>query len=467
MTTPPATAPRTQAQALAAFAIGLDAGSIPEPVRTKARAHLLDALGVALASSTFEFALPTLAAARELGAGNEAHAIGSGTALPAASAALVNGTLAHGLDYDDTHIGAIYHASAPALAAALAAGESAGASGADVLTAFIVALELGCRLAGAAPGEFHARGLHPTAMCGVFAAAAAAARLRGASTDSLVHAFGLAGSQAGGILELSEGWLKRLHPGWAAHAGLAADALGRAGFQGPSTVFEGSSGFYAAHLGHVPPTDQLPAYELGRTWFIEGIAIKPYPCCHFLHGFVDAALALRKDVAVADIERIDCAINPELQRMVGEPREQKQRPTGVYQSLFSVQWAVAVALIKGRVDLAAFYDEPLDDPALRALAARTYCVDDPISDFPKHFPGEVRITLKNGRAVKQREATSLGTPERPLSQSALEEKFMANAARAIGTEQARRVKDAVMGMDAMVRIGELLALCATPTEARK
>ena len=444
---------------LADFSLGLRRQDIPTAVRDKARAHLMDVLGVALASSTFDFGAAALTAARELGSGSEAHALGSGVSLPAASAALVNGTLAHGLDFDDTHIAAIYHASAPAMAAALAAGEAANASGADVLDAFVVGLEIGCRLAGAAPGEFHARGLHPTAMCGVFAATAAAARLRRADVTALTDAFGLAGSQSGGIMELTDGWLKRFHPGWAAHSGLVADALGRAGFKGPSAVFEGPRGLYAAHLGRVPQDERAPQVALGDRWHALGIAIKPYPCCHFLHGFVDAALVLRPDVKIDDIERIELPIDDSLRAMVGEPRAEKERPTAVYQALFSVQWAVATALVKGRVDLACFHDDPLDDPLLQRLAALSVCVPDPQSDFPAHFPGEVRITLRDGRVLSHRVATSLGTPERPLPAADLEAKFMANAARALGPERAGQVLQAVLGLDSLPHIGDLLALC--------
>ena len=455
---------RTQSQALAAFALHVEASQFPDAVRNSARDHFLDSLGVALASSTFEFGDAVLAAARELGSGDDARAIGSGVTLPAASAALVNGTLVHGLDYDDTHIGAIYHASAPAFAAALATGQAVCASGAEVLDAYLIALEIGCRLAGAAPGEFHARGLHPTAQCGVFAAAAASARLRRSKPDELVSALGLAGSQASGILEIGRSWLKRLHPGWAAHAGLVADSLGRAGFLGPDTAFEGPHGFYAAHIGHVPDDGRLPARRLGDIWHASDIALKPYPCCHFIHAFVDASLALRDDVVIADIERIDCLLSRALHHMVAEPRGQKIRPSAVYEALFSVPYTVALALVKGRIDLAAYYDEPLDDARVLAVAERTHCVDDPKSDYPKHFPGEIRIVLKDGRVLEQREATSLGTPERPLARVAVEEKFMANASRALGRERAQRVIEAVRNLDDMPRIDELLELCTTTSE---
>ena len=451
----------TESQALARFALGLRYESIPAEVIEIARSHFVDALGIALASSTFDFGDSVLRAGRELGKGDEAHAIGSLTPLPAASAALVNGTLAHGLDFDDTHIAAIYHASAPALASALAAGEASGASGRELMVAFVVALEIGCRLAGAAPGAFHAKGLHPTAICGVFAAAAAAGRLRGGDETSLAYALGLVGSQAGGILEVGESWLKRFHPGWAAHAGLVADALGRAGFKGPQTVFEGKHGFYSAHVGAAPTGDLRPSHRLGEEWRISGIALKPYPCCHFIHGFVDAALAIRDLVPLDQIEKVDCPLSPALHHMVGEPHAQKIRPTTTYEALFSVQYVVALAIVKGRVDLAAFYDEPLDDPELLAIAARTFCTQDPVSDFPKHFPGEVRVHLKDGRVIQRRELTSLGTPERRLPKQAIQEKFIANASRALGREGAARVLAAAWQLDTLASVSDLMLLCGT------
>lgn len=444
---------------LAAFALDHRWEDVPDDVRALARGHFLDALGIALASSRTDFAAAVHGAARSLGAGGEATAIGFGTRLPAPSAALVNGTLAHGLDFDDTHVEAVYHASAPALAAALAAGEAAGADGRRTLAAFVVGLEIGCRLAGAAPGAFHDRGFHPTALCGTFASAAVAARLAADDRTALVHALGLCGSQAAGILELRESWLKRLHPGWAAHSGLVAAALGRHGFRGPATVFEGPHGFYASHLGRVPDGPASPTHELGTRWAARGIALKPYPCCHFVHAFVDAALALREQVRIQDIERIECPLTGRLQPLVGEPRERRIAPPTIYDALFSVPYAVALALVKGRVDLAAFYDEPLDDPAVLAVAARTFCPDDAASDYPRHFPGEVRITLGDGRTLQRREPTSRGTPERRLAPGEIEAKFVQNAARAVPGQTARRIVEMVWELERLPDIGALLREC--------
>lgn len=454
------TAAPTESEKIAAFALGLKLDDVPADVLALAREHLLDVFGIALASSRFDIGEAVLEAARTLGQGGEASAIGSGARLPAASAALVNGVLAHALDFDDTHIGAIYHASAQAMAAVLAAGQANRASGEEVLLAFVAALEIGCRLATVGAPDFHNRGFHPTALCGTFAAAAAAGRLYGATPQALVWSLGLCGSQASGILIGGNSWLKRLHPGWSAHSALAAVALGRAGFLGPATVFEAAKGgFYQTHIQRTPSPDALPTAGLGQEWLTRGIALKPYPCCHFIHAFVDAALELRGQFALEDVERIDCPLTPDLHKMVAEPREACIRPTIPYRALFSVQYVVALALARGRVDLAAFHDEPLDSPDVLAVAARTFCVPDPESDFPKRFPGEVIVHLKDGRVVRCRKPASLGTPDVPLSAEALKAKFMANATRAIPEASARELMALVLDIQGAASLDRIMALC--------
>ena len=448
----------TESQKLAQFALGLTLKDVPTDVLDKAKTHFLDALGIALASSRFEFGEATLRGVRELGEGQQATAIGSGARLPATSAALVNGVLAHSLDFDDTHIGAIYHASAQAMAATLAAGQANKATGEEALLAFIAALEIGCRLASVAAGDFHARGFHPTGLCGTFASAAAGGRLAKVDTAVLTSALGLCGSQAAGILEIGTSWLKRLHPGWAAHGGLSAVALARAGFLGPDQVFEGSKGFYATHVQKIPQGDTLPTIALGQTWQTLGIALKPYPCCHFIHAFVDAALALRDQFEISDVERIECKLTPMLHKMVAEPRDIRIRPQTVYQALFSVPYVVSLALARGRVDLSAFYDEPLDAPDVLAIAEKVVCIDDMESDFPKHFPGEIVVYLRDGRTLRERRATSLGAPETPMLRDMIVAKFMANATRAISSEAALRLMDQVLHLEQAPSLDAITAL---------
>lgn len=448
----------TESQRIADFALVLELEAIPAEVKNLAKEHLLDALGIAIASTGFDFGRVALNGVQSLGEGGKAMAIGSGVQLSAPSAALLNGLLAHGLDYDDTHIAGIYHASAPALGAALAAGQAVNASGAQFLVAFTAALEVGCRLALAVAGDLTQRGFHPTAVCGTFAAAVAAGRIFGLDARQMTNALGLCGSQASGILETGTSWLKRFHPGWSAHAGVVAAAFGKAGFIGPETILEGTRGFYATHVQRVPVAERAPSFGLGETWHSLGIALKPYPCCHVIHAAVDAALELRGQFNLADVERIECPLVLEWHKLIAEPRDACIRPPNPYRALFSVPYVVALALVRGRVDLAAFYDEPLDAPDVLDVAARVWCIDDPLSDYPAHFPGEVIVYLKDGRVLRERRRASLGTQEYPLSRDQVLAKFMANATRVIDVEAAEKLQSLVMNIETQGSLAEILRL---------
>jgi 2-methylcitrate dehydratase PrpD len=441
---------------------------VPDDVRAAAKAHLLDGLGLALASTTRDYGQAVHRAGVRLGTGDEARVLGFGTTLPAASAALVDGTLIHGLDFDDTHIGAIYHATAPALATALTVGEAESADGQAVLLAYVIGLEVGCRLAAAAAGRFHDRGFHPTGIAGTFAAACVAATLRGLSAGTLSNALGLCGSQAAGILELQESWLKRMHPGWAAHAGIVAATLAEAGFRGPATVLEGPAGLYAAHIGAQPSAEDLGLNTLGTRWMTTEIALKPYPCCHFTHAFVDAAVGVltelgRDRLDPDEIERIECPIAPRLMPLVTEPTERKIAPSTIYDALFSVQFVVACGLTGRPVDLATFYDRPLDEPDLLAVAAKVTCLPDPEADFPAHFPGAVTVHLRDGGVVRRYVADSHGTRQNPLSDDEVLAKFLSTATRAVPEAQARRIAELVDRLDRLDSLSELLDACTAAT----
>ena len=208
------------------------------------------------------------------------------TQVAAANAVLANGTLAHGLDYDDTLEEAIVHTGCCAGMTALAVGEELRASGKAVLEGAIAGTEVMCKIGLVAPGKFHARGFHPTALCSTFGAAAAAGKLHGLDAAQWSDAFGLCGSQSSGIIEyLADGtWTKRLHPGWSAHGGVIATLLAQQGFRGPTTVFEGTHGFYRAFGGaNEYPFEKFS--ELGRTWEIPKLTFKSYPCGSISHPY--------------------------------------------------------------------------------------------------------------------------------------------------------------------------------------
>lgn len=424
---------------LARAVAGLRWQDVPTAVRESAKEHLLDAVGLALASTTMDFGAAIHDAGKRLdgspGTG-AATVLGFGTRLTPAYAALVNGTLIHGLDFDDTHIGAIYHATAPAAAAALAVAEEVDASGEELLLAYITGLEVGCRLAKAGAGHFHLRGFHPTGIIGTFAAACVVAKLRGLDSATLQSALGLCGSQAAGILELNDSWLKRMHPGWAAHAAISAVTMAEAGFIGPATVFEGEGGLYAAHIGLKPTSDDLEIASLGATWWTTDIALKPYPCCHFTHAFVDAAADILDQLGVGrlgsnDVSSITCIAPSMIIAMVCEPRERKIAPPTIYDALFSVPYVTAARLLGRPMDLSMFYDEPLDDPEVLALAAKITCVADPDTDFPWHFPGTVEAVTTDGTVVRSEIADSRGTTEQPLTREEITGKFNTVAGRAL------------------------------------
>jgi len=434
---------------------------VPDHVKQIAEEHLLDALGLALASTQLDFGKSIHEAGLRLGAGTESHVIGFGTALTAANAALVNGTLIHGLDFDDTHIGAIYHATAPALAAALAAGEAADVDGETLLLAYVAGLEVGCRLAAAGAGRFHLRGFHPTGIIGTFAAACVVGKIRALSVETLVSAMGLCGSQAAGILELHDSWLKRMHPGWAAHSGIVAATMAEAGFRGPATVFEGSGGLYKSHLDMVPTAESLGISDIGERWMTAEIALKPYPCCHFTHAFVDAACDVLAELGeerldASEIVRIECPTSPMLLPMVCEPAHVKVAPATIYDALFSVQYVVALALTGRPISIPTFYDHVLDDPEVLAMASLVTCVPDPDTDFPSRFPGQVIVHLADGRVINKRVTSSHGTPGNPMKHDEVVAKFHATAERAVTTEQAQKIVGLVSELSKARDIADLM-----------
>ncbi len=432
------------ARRYARFVLGSAPHDLAAPVVDKATWLALDTLGSCLASSRQDFGRAVLQAAERLGGPPESTLIGSKSKVGAASAVLANATLAHGLDFDDTREDAIVHTGSVAVSTALAVGEALGASGRAVLEAMVAGVEVMCRVGLAVPGRFHARHYHPTALAGSFAAAAVAGRLHGLTEDELVHAFGICGSQAAGLIEyLADGsWTKRLHPGWAAHAGVTAALLAQSGFTGPETVFEGAHGFYQAFAGGYDETrlnDLLGT--LGRTWEIEQLTFKPYPCGSIAHPYMDCALRLRERhrIRPEEIALVRCRTAEGPVPRLWEPLPAKQSPPNGYASKFSLPYLLAVILVKGRATLAEFTDEAVRDSAVLQVAAKVTYEHDPSIDYPRQFIGHVAIRLHDGRVVEERQDHPRGGPDFPMTHEELEAKFRGNAVLAVSGEQASRV----------------------------
>jgi 2-methylcitrate dehydratase PrpD len=441
---------------------------IPAPVTTKAMLLALDTLGNALAAAGEGFGRAALTVAERLGGPPESALIGATPRVAAASAVLANATLAHGLDFDDTREDAIVHTGCVAVTTALAAGEAVGATGRAVLEAIIAGVEVMCRVGLTVPGALHARHFHPTAIAGSFGAAAAAGRLHGLSEDELVRAFGICGSQAGGIIEyLSDGsWTKRLHPGWAAHAGVVATLLARSGFTGPETVLEGTHGLYQAFAGgHDPGRLREQLESLGRVWELEQLTFKPYPCGSIAQPYMDCALRLRERhrFGAEDIAAVRCRTAAGPVPRLWEPLGAKHRPPNGYAAKFSLPYLVAVILVKGRAGLAEFEDEAVGDKAVLRVAERvTYELDGTI-DYPRQFIGDVEVTLADGRTVRERQDRPRGGPDAPLTRAELEAKFRGNATRTLPGAKVESVIRAVHALGSAEPLTGLVA-ALTPTK---
>jgi 2-methylcitrate dehydratase PrpD len=358
---------------------------------------------------------------------------------------MINGTAAHGEDFDDSFEGTPVHASAVVLPAVLAAAERYGRTGADVLRGYVVGTELMCRLALVAPTAIHRAGFHPTAVIGALGAAAAVGATLRLSPAQLTSALGIAGSMASGIIEyLAEGtWTKRLHAGWAAQAGLRAALLGRAGFLGPRTVLEGEHGFFQAFgVPQIAPDFRFVTEGLGEHWQMAKIAFKPYACGTMLHPFIDCAIRLaREGVAAAEVREVVCRVGEGTVHRLWEPLSEKRRPTTAYSAKFSGPFAVALGLVEQAAGLEQFTEDKIRDRGLLDLGARVSYQVDPDNEYPRNYTADVRVVLADGSVREAHQPHLRGGAREPLGHDEIAAKFRANAAHGGWPEpEARRLE---------------------------
>src|SRR3974390_2480583 len=291
------------AEQLAARIVALRSSDLPPGVRSVSDNLLIDVAGLCVVARKEDYVQSSLAGLEDDG---PCTAIGHARMLTAAGAAFVNGTAAHGEDFDDTFEGGPVHAGAVIVPAVLAACERHKRDGKAALLGIAVGVETMCRLSLVAPTLTHKAGFHPTAVFGTIGAAAGVGAALGLSSRQLVDALGNAGSMAGGIIEyLAEGaWTKRLHAGWAAQAGMRAALLGRAGFLGPRTVFEGSHGLFYAFARTTAGDFAAVTENFGAQWVAATLAFKPYPCGTMTHPYVDCARRLGRRVRAEGVAEV-------------------------------------------------------------------------------------------------------------------------------------------------------------------
>ncbi|MFN8545427.1 MAG: MmgE/PrpD family protein [Candidatus Binatia bacterium] len=457
--------PEPIARRLATRVVAWRDGTLPDAVLRRAHELLLDFVGVAVGGAGEASSVVLRRGLAALGLAGTATVIGTGDRLAVPAAACANGAAAHALEMDDTHQGGSIHLGASVFPAALAAAELVGATGDAVLRAAVAGYEVGARLAMALdPAAHYRRGFHPTGTCGAFAAATAAGLILGLDANAIAAALGIAGSQAAGSMEfLADGaWTKRLHPGWAAQAGLHAASLARAGFVAPATIFEGRFGVLAAY-SDAPRTAPLLAddrFELLDT------AVKPHACCRYMQGPIDAALALRTEHEIdpAAIETIDVGVLAAGWAIVCEPEVRKRHPTSVVDLQFSLPFGVAAALARGAASPDEFALATLDDPDVRSLMDRVRAVRDPALDacFPRAWPAWMRIRLRDGRTLERHVAQPLGDPENFLDPDALRAKLRRLAGRTLPPPVVERLVIAANGVPEAPAMDALLAATRPP-----
>src|SRR4029077_21245502 len=413
------------AEHLAQKICALDVARLPEAVQAKCEDLLVDVIGLAVTARNEDYVKAALAGCDDDG---PCTAIGHARTLSAAAAALVNGTAIHGEDFDDTFEGGPVHAGAVIVPAVLAACERHCCDGKAALLGLAVGVETMCRLSLVAPTLTHKAGFHPTAVFGAMGAAAGVGAALQLSPRQLVDALGNAGSMAGGIIEyLAEGaWTKRLHAGWAAQAGIRAALLGRAGFLGPRTVFEGAHGFFHA-FAHTAAGDYAALTDgFGARWVTQTLAFKPYPCGTMTHPYIDCARRLGRRIKADDIVEMICDVGEGTVHRLWEPLAAKQKPANGYAGKFSTPYCIAAGFVGGMVGCGDSTDAAVRDAQVVALAGKVRYRIDPQNPYPKNFTGHIRATLRDGAVVEERQPYMRGGAREPLTRADIQDKFLLN-----------------------------------------
>lgn len=436
---------------LAAFVARAEATQVPDVVLHEGRRCLVNLIGVSL-HATQDPALPMLLEVLESEGGSpRATVLGRRRRTSLQNAALANGLLGHLDDYDDTFFPTVLHPSAPTIPAALALAEHLHASGRDFLVATVLGLEACCRVALSIQQMRHGAIWHMTGTAGVFGSAAAAGRLLGLDTSTMAVAFGLAGTQAGGLRETFGTMTKAFHPARAAQSGLLAALMAQRGFTSTSRILEGPHGFAQAFAAGAFDAAAITD-SLGEHWQLMNNAPKPYASAILSHPMVDAMLALRTmpRVAPSQVERIGGRVNPLAIKLESRPQ-----PADGLEARLSFQHAMAAAFVDGQCLPAQFTDARVHDPVVAGVRRRIAMVAD--TSIAQHGC-EVELVLVDGRVLRHAVVHATGSPGNPVTDAQLEGKFRALAGTVLPPARVDRLLDRLWHVDALDDAGEILRL---------
>lgn len=429
---------------VARFVARLRVRDLPQRVKHSAKEHLLDGFATMLGGATQDASRCIDSYLQNISSRAESTVIGSNRKLGARYAALANGIRGHVLDYDDAQLatlpsrpyGQLTHPTTPVLAASLALTEKINATGLDLLIAYIVGVEVACRLADAIDPDHYLKGFHPTGTIGTFGATAACAHLLKLEPAQIRWALGIAGTLASGVRAHRGTMAKSLNAGHAAENGVVAATLAQAGFTASEDIFDDPMGYFsAACYGTV----ERKLIKLGAPYFLvrPGVAIKVYPCAGVLHPALDSIINLAKqhDLQPNKVKSIRIGLGPDAALPLVY-----NRPKNELEGKFSLPFSAAVALVHRRAGLREYTDANIKHPKITALMKRVLLVRDSRLQSAGNLgcPAEVEIELENGRTYRKRATVAKGHPKSPLTREELEEKFYRCAGESLASAAARK-----------------------------
>ncbi|MER8830651.1 MmgE/PrpD family protein [Mesorhizobium sp. M0938] len=443
---------------LAAFVHRSRWEDVPEPVRAHALRSVFNGFGTALGGSSDQAVLRLTESLAPFSAGETATVIGHSQRRDALTAAFLNAAAINVFDFDDTHAGTIIHPTAPIAPVVLALAETRLVSGAELLHAFTLGVEVACRIGNAVSPSHYDRGWHITSTCGIFGAAVAAAKLLDLGENEILWALGNAAAQASGLVETLGFMAKSTGVGNAARGGLVSALMAQCGVEGPPQPLEGPRGFLKVCSDQ--PKPELIEAGLGKDWEILCNMFKPYPCGVVLNPVIDACLAARVDRNFS-ADRIAVIVvrgAPLLKARADRPEVTTGREAQV-----SAQHAVAISLLRGRAGAEEFSDAAVNDPQVKALRAKVRPVE--IDAGTPVEAAHVSIRYADGSSVEVTEKVATGSLARPMSDTALREKFAALARYGCPTLPAEPLAEALWTLADLTDAGALLALARPHTEA--
>lgn len=449
-------------QELAKHVVGLKFDLIPTEVSDKAKHCILDLLGIMVrARFEAESSEPIIQAVQSVGnaSGNCTVACLSETFAPH-YAALINGTLGHSLDFDDTHRRASLHPGTVIIPAALAMAERAGVDGKTLISAIVAGYDVGCKVSTAlTPKSHYDRGFHPSATTGVFAATAAGALILGFDENKLKNAFGINGSQVAGSMQFLENgaWNKRIHVGLAAHNAIYSLAMAQHGVIGASHPLEGEAGLFHAYSDEAEP--ERAVQGLGEVFEIYQTALKPYPSCRFTHSPIDLILQIVENEKITpdEIEEISIGLPSKGIDIVGAPPERKRRPQSVVDGQFSMHFTGAIASMYRRLTWADY--KKISDPKVISLMDRINVVHDATAEaeYPDKFATNLVIKAR-GQKFHRYTDIAKGEPEKPLTWEEVVSKFNGLAEVGLNEDSRSQIVDQIADLDKLADVNDLMSL---------